>query len=84
MCSALSVPAANTSPTGNPSFVAFSGSPDSRSASLSLSMGDATLIPRWVPQTWFISQQDLKPDTLDDLVFIVKYTVAIADNGAGE
>ncbi|AUX48445.1 hypothetical protein SOCE26_099790 [Sorangium cellulosum] len=43
--------------------------------------GDAstTLLQNWAAETWALQQQGLSADTVEDIVFIVKYTAAAAD-----
>jgi hypothetical protein len=67
-------------PPATPPFVTLSsiGSSDGppRVAGASLPTGGTTLLPDWAPQTWTLVQQNLHADTLEDLVFVVKYKVA--------
>jgi len=42
----------------------------------SLPVGHTTLLEHWAPETWTLRQHGLSADTLEDLVFVVKYKVA--------
>ncbi|HYQ42767.1 MAG TPA: neuraminidase-like domain-containing protein [Polyangiaceae bacterium] len=60
----------------NLTLLDLDSSADPRVAIKALPTGYTQLVEDWAPQPWTLKQSGLSADTLEDLVFIVKYTVA--------
>jgi len=53
----------------------LNGEPSNGVVATSIPRGTADLLPNWTPEEWLLTRQGLTPENIDDLLFVVEYTV---------
>jgi hypothetical protein len=51
------------------------GQPENGVVTTSVQRGTDPLLPGWAPEEWVLTQQGLSPENVDDLLFVVNYTL---------